>query len=145
MCLAVWAQQAFGDWMRPPSWAIGHTSINMSPGSDGLKIGYPAPVVRRTGIKWCYVCVPQRPHGSDVDRPINELPPPHGTMWRKGHMHNNLLTSINTNNLGIMYLWLGWYKRRKVHRRRGVLLTDVIGSTIKLCEQASHINMNITF
>ena len=62
MCLAVWAQQAFGDWMRPPSWAIGHTSINMSPGSDGLKVGYPAPVVRRTGIKWCYVCVPQRPH-----------------------------------------------------------------------------------
>ena len=39
MCLAVWAQQAFGDWMRPPSWAIGHTSINMSPGSDGLKVG----------------------------------------------------------------------------------------------------------
>ena len=34
----------------------------MSPGSDGLKVGYPAPVVRRTGIKWCYVCVPQRPH-----------------------------------------------------------------------------------
>ena len=66
MCLAVWAQQAFGDWMRPPSWAIGHTSINMSPGSDGLKVGYPAPVVRRTGIKWCYVCVPQRPHTNVV-------------------------------------------------------------------------------
>ena len=127
MCLAVWEQQAFGDWMRPPSWAIGHTSINMSPGSNGLKVGYPAPVVRRTGIKWCYVCVPQRPHGSDVDRPINELPPPHGTMWRKGHIHNNLLTSINAN--GIMYLWLGWYKKRKVHRRI-------------ICEQASHINMN---
>ena len=62
MCLAVWAQQAFGDWMRPPSWVIGHTSINMSPGSDKLKVGYPAPVVRRTGIKWCYVCVPRRPH-----------------------------------------------------------------------------------
>ena len=53
---------AAGFWMRPPIWAIGHTSINMSPGSDGLKLGYPAPVVRRTGIKWCYVCVPQRPH-----------------------------------------------------------------------------------
>ena len=66
MCLAVWAQQAFGDWMRPPSWAIGHTSINMSPGSDGLKVGYPAPVVRRTGIKWCYVCVPRRPHTTVV-------------------------------------------------------------------------------
>ena len=66
MCLAVWAQQAFGDWMRPPSWAIRHTSINMSPGSDGLKVGYPAPVVRRTGIKWCYVCVPQRPHTTVV-------------------------------------------------------------------------------
>ena len=53
---------AAGFWMRPPIWAIGHTSINMSPGSDGLKLGYPAPVVRRAGIKWCYVCVPQRPH-----------------------------------------------------------------------------------
>ena len=66
MCLAVWAQQAFWDWMRPPSWAIGHTSINMSSGSDGLKVGYPAPVVRRTGIKWCYVCVPRRPHTTVV-------------------------------------------------------------------------------
>ena len=66
MCLAVWAQQAFGDWIRPPSWAIGHTSINKSPGSDGLKVGYPAAVVRRTGIKWCYVCVPQRPHTTVV-------------------------------------------------------------------------------
>ena len=32
----------------------------MSPGSDGLKVGYPAPDVRRTGIKWCYVCVPRK-------------------------------------------------------------------------------------
>ena len=38
----------------------------MSPGSDGLKVGYPAPVVRRTGIKWCYVCVPRRPHTTVV-------------------------------------------------------------------------------
>ena len=39
---------------------------HMSPESDGLDVGYPAPVVRRTGIKLCYVCVPRRPHTTTV-------------------------------------------------------------------------------